>query len=124
MNPLFNRKIDAIEQSVLGYSLGEALYSEDGDNALKVNRLATNTDIEWKILFELSALKPWEYTQRFRLKFVNWWNDYIQDKAIQNAYLLNISDNEFLKPFNANISLIGPGSLPELWTLQEYSIKS
>lgn len=122
MNPLFNRRIDTIEQSIQSYTLGKGIQTQDGDNALEINRLTNNTDNQGKIFFELSALKPGEYTQRFRLNLRTWGDDYLQNDPAQNIYLLNITDNEFLKPFTANISVIWPGSAPELWTLQEYRI--
>ena len=122
MNPLFNRKIDSIDQNIEGYSLWKEISTQDGDDALDLSMLASTTDNEGKILFQLSSLRPGEYTQRFKLEFQNWWKDYIQDKAVKTEYLLNIFDNEFLKPFIANITLLWPGTVPELWVLQKYQI--
>lgn len=121
-NPLFNRTIDSIRHNISWFSWWKDILTDSNDSALIVVNPQSTTDNDGKITYELKSLKPWNFTQRFTLSYRDWWRSYIQNGANRNFHPLIITDNTFVKPFTAALSVVSPGTSPEVGTLQRYKI--
>lgn len=124
-NPIFNRVITEPIQSIVNYNGGKELLLQNLQNTKSALRyiypVNKKTDIDGVYNFSVKSLQPWEYTQRFTFDIDLWDNSYIQNSTTENIFITNNTENIFLKPFSANISIVG-WDTPELGTDQVYEI--
>lgn len=124
-NPLFDRKIDSIAQNIISFTGGKEVEFPDWSTGLKLKILnsSNTTNLDGELRFTLSSYIPWEYTQRFKLDYIWWGIDYIQNKSPENQFFLIVDDNKFLHPFSANLSIDGTITQPEVGTDQKYRLE-
>ena len=109
-NPIYNKQIVSIDQSIKNYTwwktllknmvLNDGLSHILGQDAL-TEEYSWNTDLDWKFSFTLKSITPWEFTQRFKVIINKWKGDYNNVLPIEKveSYLSTIWNNTFKIPF-------------------------
>jgi len=121
-NPIFNRTIDSIVQSITAYSWWQEILLPNSSSGLRYDLPSImQTDADGNISFSLRSLQPWTFTERFSIRHESWNPDYSYNGIIAQEYVTNTNNNTFLKPFSANLSLLD-GTVPEVGTNQSYVI--
>lgn len=122
-NPIVDRDVLKVDHSIVWYNLGQNILVKSWNPAL-VERSAQGlkTDTVGKYRLFLKSLKPGTFTERFRVDYKLWWDDYIQNGSQTGVFITNFQNNIFRKPFSASLGLTQVWALPQLWTEQNYQI--
>lgn len=125
-NPLYNRKIEKIEQNITGYNGGKTIFLNEvtrtWEKAFRLLISGNKTDINGTVKYKLFSYTPWEYTQRFQLDYFPWDKSYIQKTSgSQMNFVDSLNENQvFWKTFSSSFT-ISNGGIPLIATDQRYT---
>lgn len=122
-NYIYDKSINEVSFNYLYWNNRIYLDEVSGiwDIATEIFEYNNPTNSSWDTSFKVKSYTPWDFSQKFKIKMNNWWDDYNNNTSFSEIEL-NISDiNSFLKPIKWSIS-IDWYDYPEIWVDQEYKI--
>ena len=133
-NNIYNRKISNIQQNINWITWWNTIFTNMIDNnwsnALLIENFNSNntSNSNWVYNFNLKSVTPWVFTQKFKLTYNSWEDDYNQNLASSSITPSSIlADNVFKKPISweilvSNDNWISWNDKPQIWFVQKYNI--